>query len=477
MSVLRVVQITVLAAVASAAVASAAVPGLLRVDSTNKRWLTNDAGKAIVLTGPHHWHINQNYKSGPVLGWQNYQDTLKGDGSNFYRGWTWSDTHFSPFLYAGSTPFNLNTVSTTWTGRLKARASRARRKGLYTSVMFFQGWSIQDHPVGGRGLRTDNPWAAHPFHVLNNRNAINGDFASPYQGSEIHADRSEAMSNAITNLQKKYLQYVVSNLRSLNNIIWEISNESPGGTAYRNWQNVMVNAIRAKDTSHLILVSCRGGESFGSMKNTSAELVAFCLDSKGRSANPDPPHADGSRVFIADSDHLQPTMTKSKTWAWKYFLRGYHPWFMDLTEAKPNWTRISWNPNAYTEVPPSLGAVRKVADSTNLRMLVPQAKATTAPVKYVNYAAGKIFALYSTDNPRAKSGNWADGKEYLILGEAGRTLKICNLQSSPTTVYNYEWLDLKTGGRRAAGTFAKKTGSCKNRRNTTGDWAVLHIWL
>ena len=477
MSKSKVILSIVLASALVASAASAAVPGRLTVDTTNPRWVTNNAGKAIVLTGQHHWHINQKYKNEALFPWQWYQDTLVNKKHNFYRGWTWTDTNFSPFIYAGGPPFDLDSMSTGFTNALASRLNRANQKGLYTSVMLFQGWSIQDGGPPNRPLRVDNPWSKHPFNVNNNRDMINGDFTSAYQGSEIHADLAGGMSNAITAKQQKYARFVVDRLRGYTNLIWEISNESPAGGSYRNWQNLMVSTIKGRDNSHLILVSCRGAETRSSMMNTTAQMVAVCQENgAGITSNPDPLHADGTRVLIADSDHIQPRYVTDRTWAWKFFLRGYHPWFMDLTQPKPTWWRDGWNTNAYKDVPRSLGAIQKVAATTNLRMLVPQAKGAVAPVKYKGYS-GKIFALYSTNNPRQKSGNWADGKEYLALGEPGRILRLCNLQVSPTTVYNYEWRNALTGTRLASGSVTNKAGSCKNFTNTTGKWAVLHAWL
>ena len=139
--------------------------------------MTNSSGKAIVLAGPHQWHINQDYPGGDYTKNTKYFRELKAEGATFTRGWLWEDTHFTPNLYQGSLPVNLKKINTYLIGpdekRLQVRARRAKRQGLYMSVMLFQGWSSQTHHFPGPG-RNDDPWAVHPFKAGNNTDMVSG---------------------------------------------------------------------------------------------------------------------------------------------------------------------------------------------------------------------------------------------------------------------------------------------------------------
>jgi hypothetical protein len=87
--------------------------------------------------------------------------------------------------------------------------------------MLFDGWSIEL-----KGQKLGNPWRGHPFNRENNINGIDGDIDGDGQGKELHT----MMSPAVTALQKTYLRKVVETLTDLDNVLWEISNESHSGS-------------------------------------------------------------------------------------------------------------------------------------------------------------------------------------------------------------------------------------------------------
>lgn len=470
-------------ALLTANAAAAAVPGRLKVDGTNKRWMSNDSGKAIVLAGPHQWHINQDYPGGGYTTNTVYFRELEAEGATFTRGWLWEDTHFTPNLYQGSLPVNLDNVNTYLIGpneyRLRVRARRAKRQGLYMSVMLFQGWSTQTHQFQGGPGRKDNPWAVHPFKAGNNTNLVSGDFNMDPEGAEIHS----TLGSTIRSKQKKFLEAVVNALENEVNVIFEIANEIPNtNSKYRRWQNYMVDQVkRADNYKRPVLVSCRMEASMSDMTNTPAEMVAPCGGRVGfdglTGSNPNPPHATGSKVMIADSDHIEPVQAKSPTWPWKFFLRGYHPWFMDLSEnvvkwkgsGVPNWTR-----SQYEAIRDATGAVGRVSARTTLRQLVPQKRYGSSPVRYIG-AAANVFALYSSSNTAAAHNNPVNGDEYLVLGEfPTRRFNVCGLDFNAG--YDYTWLNIVTGQTRSSGSFTNAATGCRDIPGSIpSGGAVLHL--
>lgn len=473
----------------TAAMSFAAVPGVLRVDDTNPRWVANDDNKALVMTGSHHWHVYQDYET-ETFDWAGFQSRVDGLGHTFYRGWTWEDTHFDPPLYEKSgSLYDLTDVNHSgWTatsGQLRSRVKKARGKGLYTSVMFFQGWSTWDF----NGLRNDDPWDANPYNENNNINGIDGDFVSGLpQGQETHEDRSESMSNSITALQEDYVQFVVGKLKGFANVVWEVSNESPSGTNFRKWQNTMVDAIWTTDSSHLIMISCQtsSGSALTTLSqmlamNSRAKVIAPCKESgqgfeigSGDVTNPEA--APGDRIRVADSDHLGALdVIDDPLWAWKYFLRGYHPLFMDLTYKEPDWwagARWTETDSRYDDIADSLGIIAAVADDVDLRSLVPQNRNATTPVKRIGKKK-KTFALYSTSSPGAGLGQTADGVEYVALEPTGsKTIKVCKLTNGSD--YSYEWLNPYTGSVVESGSRFNVT-NCQEFDNPDNKGRVLHV--
>ena len=117
---------------------------------------------------------------------------------------------------------------------MRSRVSAARDHGIYVAVMLFQGWS-----VGKKPNFPGNPWRGHPFHRENNVNGIDGDLNGDDEGKETHT----LQLAAITALQEQYIRKVVDTLNDLDNVLWEISNESDSGS--KEWQYHMIRFIKS----------------------------------------------------------------------------------------------------------------------------------------------------------------------------------------------------------------------------------------
>ena len=187
--------------------------------------------------------------------------------------------------------------------------------------MLFQGWSIES-----KGMTGNNPWRAHPFHRANNVNGVNGDQNGDEEGIETHT----LQVAEITALQEAYVRKVVTTLNDLDNVLYEITNESPDGSV--DWQYHMINFIKQCEAEqpkqHPVgMTTCNPACE-------NAELFASPADwiSPNKTDNEDycgnPPTGRGGKVVISDTDHLCGAFCNYE-WVWKSFVRGLNPILMD----------------------------------------------------------------------------------------------------------------------------------------------------
>ena len=157
--------------------------GPLRVLSSNPRWFTDGSGKAVYLAGSHTWQSLQDNGllirgavSNPpsLFDYDGYLNFLERHNHNFFRLWRWETTKWTdrytggeakycrphPWVRTGpgaandgEPKFDLTRFSPEYFDRLRARVSSARDRGIYASVMLFEGWEIQ----------FTDAWRNHPF--------------------------------------------------------------------------------------------------------------------------------------------------------------------------------------------------------------------------------------------------------------------------------------------------------------------------
>ncbi|NQT51989.1 hypothetical protein HQ576_08060, partial [bacterium] len=139
----------------------------------------------------------------PKFDFDAYLDFLERHGHNFARLWTWElttwDTRSSAAAWRKKVPhyaaphpwprtgrgkaldgkpkFDLAKHNPEYFQRLRARVKAAGQRGIYVSVMLFEGWGLQFAPKA---------WESHPFHPANNVNGINGDTNGDGKGLEVH---------------------------------------------------------------------------------------------------------------------------------------------------------------------------------------------------------------------------------------------------------------------------------------------------
>jgi Family of unknown function (DUF6298) len=193
--------------------------GPLSVRSSNPRFFVDSSGKAVYLSGVHLNNDLIDHSDKAVLDFTSYLNFLQQYEHNFVRLWAWEQAAwtnestakiiFDPLPYQrkgpgtaldGGRKFDLTRFNQAYFDRLRSRVVEAGQRGIYVSVMLFQGFSSQRKAMGG-----GNPWAGHPFNVRNNINGINGDPSGNDNGEEVHS----LTVPVITSLQEAYVRKVV----------------------------------------------------------------------------------------------------------------------------------------------------------------------------------------------------------------------------------------------------------------------------
>jgi hypothetical protein len=370
------------AASARGAALAPAFAGPLRVHPTNPRYFTDSSGRAIYLTGSHVWENFQDRGTTwppPAFDYTAYLDFLRSRNHNFIRLWNWEqarwapwttdDAYFTPLPYDrpgpgtaldGGLRFDLSQFNQGYFDRLRSRVLAARDRGIYVSIMLFEGWSI-DNIGKGPG----NPWPGHPFNGANNVNGIDGDLNGDGQGEETHT----LASPAVTAIQEAYVRKVIDTVNDLDNVLYEIANESgstiPGST---DWQYHMIDFVHNYEASqpnrHPV------GMTFQWPNGTNAMLFSSPADwiAPGASGgyDTDPPPSDGSKVIMSDTDHIWGE-GGDRSWVWKSFTRALQTLFMDGgIETFP--ASNDWRESARW----AMGQARSYADRMDLASMSPR---------------------------------------------------------------------------------------------------------
>lgn len=366
--------------------AGLAAAGPLVVSAVNPRYFTpaSDPHRAVYLTGSHIWNnLHDGMGQGAEcpradepLDFLALLDFLEQRGHNFIRLWRWE--HFRSQAAGGQfhlcmTPqpwprtgpaaakdgkarFDLDAFDETFFARLRQRAVAAGERGIYVSVMLFDGWALHLSPA-------PDHLEGHPFHAGNNVNGIGIGSIRDYQVLPL--------APRVQEIQEAYVRKVVDTLHDLPNVLWEVANESSGGgeagpefiealgltelpdwgdsTAWQYW---VIDTVKRHERQmgydpHPIGMTMQFPVAEQTQVNdpllaSRAEWISPGYDDEvfaagGHPMAPgspqsrwleDPPAADGGKVVISDTDHYAPGRGDA-LWAWKSFLRGHNPILMD----------------------------------------------------------------------------------------------------------------------------------------------------
>jgi hypothetical protein len=228
--------------------------GPLRVLSTNPRYFTDGSGKAMYLTAAHTWDNLPDIgltDPPPAFDFNGYLRFLAEHSYNYIRLWRWEtpkDIERDGIVrYSAPHPWKRTGPGTAWDGkpkfdlsafdedyfaRMRQRVEAARDQGIYVSVMLFNGCELQF-----------SNWTGHPFNKENNINGIDGDPDKDGRGTEIE---SWPPPVGVETLEKAYVRKVIDTVNDLDNVLYEISNES--GPYSTDWQYDMIEYIKSYET-------------------------------------------------------------------------------------------------------------------------------------------------------------------------------------------------------------------------------------
>ena len=435
--------------------------GPLRVSKENPRYFADPGGKIVYLAGAHTWPSlrDMGHTDPPQrFDWSGYLDFLTARHHNFIRLWSWDlsrhldgsgeTVYTEPFPWPRTGPgtaldgrprFDLSRLEQRYFDRLRDRVKSAGERGIYVSIMLFEGWSVQ---------RVREAWTGHPFNLRNNINGVDGDPDPTNQVPEVYT----LQVPAVTRLQEAYVRRVIDAVGDLDNVLYEIANEA--GPHSTEWQHYMIRFVRqyeaGKPKQHPVGMTFQfPGGSNQALFDSSADWISPNHRAPdGYNYRDNPPPADGRKVILSDTDHLW-GIGGSRAWAWKSFCRGLNLLFMDPYLHETFYTRPipkpapKWDP-----VRDSLGHTRRFAE----RMDLAQAR----PAEQIA-SSGYCLAV--------------PGKQYLVyLPEGGSVTVDLGAASGQMAV---EWFDPSAAATHPAGTAA---GGAKVTFDApfTGD-AVLYI--
>ena len=418
----RSILIIVILAATATATAAPSIHGPLRVHPENPRYFTDDSGRAILLAGSHTWRSVQDAAAAlppdVPFDFDELLDLLEKNHHNFTRLWAWESgawvqpkslvLQIDPLPYQRTGPgtaadgrpkFDLDRFNQDYFDRLRSRAEAAGKRGIYVGVMFFQGFSVARKDR----RRNPSPWKYHPLNGVNNINGINGDTNGDGEGYEVH----ELGSPEITRIQEAYVRKVVDAVCDLDNVLYEISNESHGGST--QWQYHMIDVIRARDRergkSHPVWMTFQWDGMAGrganeNLFNSSAEAISPESKSGGvkLAYEKDPPAASGAKVILADTDHINPPDMDRAEWAWKCFARGLHPIFMDNPPVRGNLRHPvldGWKENGPADrTRKAMGQVVVCSRLLNLATMTPTDDEAECSTRYCLRESGVQYLAY-----------------------------------------------------------------------------------
>ena len=439
------------------------IRGPLSVFASNPRYFTDGSGKPIYLTGSHTWTnlVDTDTTDPPEpFDYPKYLIFLQQHNHNFIRMWAWDSPqsrqgnrikYSSPLPWPRTGPgnaldgklkFDLHQFNRVYFDRLRSRIVAAREKGIYVSVMLFEGWGLADDEK-----KHNDSWTWHPFNIRNNINGISADTNGDGKGYEFY---TQSVPHDVKNIQKAYIRKIVDTVNDLDNVLYEIANEATPASV--SWQYEMINYLKRYETTkpkqHSIgMTTPYWNLNNDDLFNSSADWIspAYLPDENYRD---NPPSAVGRKVIILDTDHLW-GIGGDRAWVWKSFLRGYNPIYMDRFDSA-YWRKSLWNPE---DARKAMGYTHIYAQKVNLKDMSPHDDLTST--------------TYCLANP---------GSEYLIYKPTRRNpIKLFFTVDLKAGKYRYEWFNPESGMVVSSGSFHAADGKKFFTPPFIGD-AVLYIY-
>jgi hypothetical protein len=421
-------------------IAQAQMKGPLRPLSSNPRWFTDDSGKAVYLAGSHSWTA---FQSDEVK----FLDFLVRHHHNFTRLWYRAGgpgrSGAAPLPWqraAANTPdegrrqFDLTRFDQEYFTHLRRMVTAARDRGIYVDIMLFEGYGLQF---------SGNSWSSNPFHAPNNVNGIEADADGDGKGLEYHTIQDSPMGRRVLELQQAYVSKVIDTVNDLDNVLYEIANESfPGST---EWQYRLIRFIREyesrKPKQHPVGMTFqyRGGTN-ETLYYSPADWISPNAGDPLKDYRENPCADCTSKIVISDTDHLWGHTGGDSVWVWKSFTRGLHVLFMEQLLDSPTWQDSARLGMAQT---------LRYAGKMNLASMVPEPALTEN---------GYCLADH--------------GREYLAFQPGSKPEFTMNLKDAPGR-FSVEWLNVYTD-ETVAGT-PVEGGKSVNFRTPFPGASVLYL--
>lgn len=412
---------------------TAPAKGPLRVLKTNPRYFTDGSGKAIYLAGSHNWNnfedtghrrLPQSDPPAP-FDYTAYLDFLQAHRHNFFRLWRWESPKWTddepvgtgysrphPWLRTGpgltadgKAKFDLTKFNQAYFDRMRARIIAARDRGMYVSVMLFEGFELQFYDA----------WKCHPFNRDNNINGIDGDANGDGRGPEYNTLVDTAMGRQVLALQEAYVRKAVDTVDDLDNVLYEVCNEA--GPYSKQWQYHFIQYVKAyesgKAKQHPVGMTFmyKGGTN-GDLFNSPADWISPNTGDPLASYLDNPPSKYMGKVIVNDTDHLCGHTCGDAVWVWKSFCRGLNVLFMEELPPSPIWQDSARE---------AMGQTRRYADRINLAGMTPRDDLAS-----VHYCLAK------------------PGSEYLVFQPGGNGEFTVDLRAGAGP-YSVEWFSVNTG--------------------------------
>lgn len=456
----------------ASALAAAPAAGPLRVHPTNPRYFTDGTTnrdgslKAVYLTGSHTWgNLVDRGPSDPppVFDFDSYLAFLEEHHHSFIRLWgrhvTWyhgygeGELHAAPLAWARTGPghaldgkpkFDLTKFNQAYFERLRTRVIAARDRGIYVSIMLFGG-----------SYECRGGWRGNPFNAPNNINGVNGDLNEDGEGLETQTLRIRALSR----LQEAYVRKVVDTVNDLDNVLYEISNESDDSS--KEWQYHLIRFIHdyeaKKPKQHPVGMTAlwsADAQSNLALAAGPAEWISPHTAAWGGVRNL--PVADGAKVSLLDSDHwfvveLYNHPALGREWVWKSFCRGHNPILMEHLpplSAVMKDHPLTPDDAGYVASRHAMGRTRRFAERMNLAAMTPRNELATTG--YCLADPGKEYLIYQ---PKA-------GEAFSVELKAG--------------TYEFEWFNVAKGEEAGNGRLDSSGGAQQFKAPFDGD-AVLYF--
>lgn len=317
--------------------------GPLVADAANPRYFRRPDGRFVALRGIHTWTNLQDIVT-TVSGWQPFDDAafldfLVRHYCNFDRLWAWEGLWgggtdhgpVSPLPYARTGPgvaidgglrLDLDQFNQAYFDRVRQRVQARRARGIWCSVMLFQGWGVNDY--GG--------YDAYAYHWFNPGNNIQG--VDSGSGPAVHH-----LGNAeITSRQEAYIRKLVDTLNDLDNFVWEISNEENFDGPTQDWITHIIGYLRSYEATKPVQhpVGVTGGFEPNQttinqyLYSSGADWISITgFETHASGAMPEP---ETDQVSILDTDHVFGT-GGDYTWPIRAFLHGHNPIYMSNLRA------------------------------------------------------------------------------------------------------------------------------------------------